>query len=109
VNTFGDLCEFQFVDGPYPVKPEVEKPIKFFVDKGITPPFRSWMTAKHQAFKTLPDGDRVLTITKTIPNFEGVMETIFYLTEYMNRQDEPFDGFAGFSQGIYTVMMMYKV
>jgi malonyl CoA-acyl carrier protein transacylase len=44
-----------------------------------------------------------------MPNFEGAMESIFYLVEYMNRQDEPFDGFAGFSQGIYTVMMMYKV
>ena len=57
----------------------------------------------------LGDGNRELTITKATPNFEGAMETIFYIVEYMNRQDEPFDGFAGFSQGIYTVMMMYKV
>lgn len=67
------------------------------------------MTAKYQAFRTLSDGNRELTITKVMPNFEGAMESIFYLVEYMNRQDEPFDGFAGFSQGIYTVMMMYKV
>ena len=32
INTFGDICEFDFLDGQRPAN---DKPIKYFVDKGI--------------------------------------------------------------------------
>jgi len=95
VNTFGDLCEFQFLDGPH--VPTNTEPIKFFVDKGIVPPYKSWMRQKYLAFVPKPDGMRQAAITKTIPNYEGSMEAVYYIVEYMNRQDQPFDGFACFS------------
>ena len=46
VNTFGDLCDFIFIDGPIVVTNEA--PIKFFVEKGIIPPYKCWMKAKYE-------------------------------------------------------------
>ena len=45
----------------------------------------------------MPDGSQEPAISKTSANFVNVLECIYYIIEYMNRQDEPFDGFAGFS------------
>ena len=51
----GDLCEFTFIDGP---KNATEPPLKYFVDKGITPPFKKWFTGslKKNSIRSLPDG-----------------------------------------------------
>lgn len=32
INTFGEICEFDFLDGP---RTATEKPIPYFVNKGI--------------------------------------------------------------------------
>ena len=45
----------------------------------------------------MPDGSQELAISKTQANFDNVLESVYYIIDYMNRQDEPFDGFAGFS------------
>lgn len=83
VNTFGDICEFVFLDGPMQVT--AEPPIKFFVDKGIVPPYKCWMKAKYFSTVQLPDGGTEVTVTKVLPNFNGAMETIYYLAEFMNK------------------------
>ena len=43
INTLGDLCEFIFIDGP---KNSTEPPLKFFVDRGITPPYKVWLEVR---------------------------------------------------------------
>jgi hypothetical protein len=53
VNTFGDICEFTFLNGPMQAK---EKPIKYFVQKGIVPPFKAWARIVMEPYRTLPDG-----------------------------------------------------
>lgn len=40
IKTFGDLVEFDFIDGPWEVVDD--KPEKFLVAKGFKPPFRGW-------------------------------------------------------------------
>ena len=40
IETFGDLVEFDFLDGPFEVLNE--KPLSYFVAKGISPPYRHW-------------------------------------------------------------------
>ena len=44
INTMGELCEFSFIEG---LRDAQSAPIKFFVDKGIIPPFKRWMTMKY--------------------------------------------------------------
>ena len=41
-------------------------------------------------------------------NYEGVFESIFLILDHMNKQNEPYDGFAGFSQGMFLVQIFYK-
>ena len=59
INTYGDMCEFTFLDGPMHVRPQ-EKPIKYFVKKGIKPPFKAWTLANKEAYRQLDDGKSVL-------------------------------------------------
>jgi hypothetical protein len=69
INTFGEICEFTFLDGPLFVTGE--KPIKYFVDKGIKPPFRSWIVpVTKELYRTLPDGKTELVFTKASRNYE---------------------------------------
>ena len=43
IDTFGSLCNFNFVDGIFQCS--YEKPIQFFVQKGMKPAdFKSWIT-----------------------------------------------------------------
>ena len=105
INTFGELCEFSFIEGRRDAK---EKPIQYFVDMGITPPFKSWMSFKYQPYRSLPDGHREIAITKAQSNVGHVIESTYHLIDYMNRQDEAFDGFAGFSQGNYQINSLMK-
>jgi len=44
INTMGELCDFSFAEG---LRNAVEPPIKYFVDKGITPPYKTWMRMKY--------------------------------------------------------------
>ena len=42
-QTMGELCEFTFIDGI--LNCETEKPLEFFIEKGISQaPFKIWMT-----------------------------------------------------------------
>ena len=40
-ETFGDVCEFTFVDGPWDCL--TEEPLKFFVDRKVPVPFKIWL------------------------------------------------------------------
>lgn len=53
INTYGEMCEFTFIDGPMTAR---DKPIKYFVQKGIKPPFRAWAAISTEPYRTLPDG-----------------------------------------------------
>jgi len=53
-----------------------EPPIKYFVQKGIKPPFKSWGRVLTQPYKTLADGKTVLNISKAVQNYEGFSESI---------------------------------
>ena len=99
VKTFGPICDFDFLDGPWKSR---EKPIKFFVKKGIQPPFNAWSHLKHEPYRTLEDGKTELAITKAIENYEGMNESLSLIFEKLNK-DGPFDGLAGFSQGFFLV------
>ena len=44
INTMGELCEFSFIEGARNAK---DPPIKYFVDKGIAPPYKRWMSMKY--------------------------------------------------------------
>ena len=106
INTMGDICKFSFIDGPRDVK--TDEPIKYFVDKGITPPYKRWMSMRYHPYRTRPDGQVEPAISKTQANFENVIESVYYIVDYMNRQQEPFDGIAGFSQGVYQMQAVFK-
>ena len=99
INTMGDICEFTFIDGPQNVTREA--PIKYFIQRGIKPPYKKWMTLKYEPYRTLPDGTKKFQLQKSIVNFDDVIATNLYILEFMNKQDEPFDGICGFSQGMY--------
>ena len=99
INTLNDICEFTFIDGPKNVTRE--PPLQYFVDKGIVPPYKRWMITKHPPFRTLPDGSTTLAATKTQINFLDGIESVYHIVEIMNKQEEPFDGICGFSQGGY--------
>ncbi len=53
INTMGELCEFRFIEAQVNAK---EPPIKYFVDKGIAPPYKAWMQMKFSPYRTLSDG-----------------------------------------------------
>ncbi len=36
-------------------------------------------------------------MNKTQENYEKMTESIWYIIDHMNKQKEPYDGFAGFS------------
>lgn len=44
INTFGELVEFSFIEG---LRNASDPPIKYFVDKGIVPPYKRWMTMRY--------------------------------------------------------------
>ena len=56
---------------------------------------------KYSPYRTLPDGSQELVVNKVQANFDNVLNHIYYITEHMNSQSEPYDGLAGFSQGNY--------
>ena len=100
IDTMGELCEFSFLDGP--LKEVEEQPIKFFVDRGVEAPFKRWVINKYKAWSF------DVKITKAQTNYEHFTETIDYIVDYMNRQEEPFDGYAGFSQGFYSIQAVLQ-
>ena len=106
INTMGDLCEFSFLEGPLNVAKYA--PIKFFVDRGIVPPYKRWLTHNFYPFDVRSDGTVAPAVSKTEVNYGGILETAYYIIDYMNRQEEPFDGFAGFSQGVYAMQAVLK-
>ena len=106
INTMGDLCEFTFIEGTKNVTRE--GPIKYFVDKGIEPPYKRWFIFNKPIFRSLPDGSTRVSVFKTDANLDDVLESNLYIIEFMNRQDEPFDGFAGFSQGGQVLQTFFK-
>ena len=66
INTFSDLCEFYFIDGPHSVKNM--EPIPYFVERGIKPPFRFWCDfsfTPQTAYKMRSDGSMELVVNKT--------------------------------------------
>lgn len=62
INTFGELCEFYYLDGPRACT--AEEPIPYFVKKGIKPPYKIWNRLMYEPTRTLPDGSQELAITK---------------------------------------------
>lgn len=56
-----------------------------------------------QMYNTLPDGKTELNVTKAIINYGGFQESILLMIDHMNKQELPYDGLAGFSQGYFIV------
>ena len=57
INTFSDICEFSFLDGPHDVKGQ--EPISYFVERGIAAPFKHWSDFLHkidEVYKRTADG-----------------------------------------------------
>ena len=104
-DTFDSLCEFTFIQGIYerPIAP-----IDFFVQKGVQPPYKSWMYNQYKMLRTLKDGTRESAWSKVTPNYVRSVETIQFIFDFLNIQDEPFDGFIGFSQGVYMIQAVYR-
>jgi len=94
INTFSDICEFDFLDGNRTAR---DKPIPYFVNMGIKPPFKSYCSMITQTHKTLPDGKVEMLVNKSTSNFEGPLETVLYIIDHINKQELAFDGIAGFS------------
>ena len=94
IQTFAQIAEFTFLDGPLNAE---EKPLKFFVRKGIKPPYKSWARIVTQPYKTLPDGKVEVAINKVKVNYEGMRESVHHILEHLNAQEEAYDGIAGFS------------
>ena len=61
INTMNDLCDFSFIEG---VRNCSEKPIKYFVERGISPPFKQWMTIKYLPYRNMADGSQEVAISK---------------------------------------------
>ena len=59
INTMGELCEFSFIDG---LRSARDPPVKYFVDKGIQPPYNMWMSMKYQPYRNMPDGTQEYAI-----------------------------------------------
>ena len=106
IQTYSSIAEFTFLDGPLNAE---EKPLKFFVRKGIKPPYKSWARIVTQPYKTLPDGKVEVAINKVKTNYEGIRESVHYILEHLNSQAEPYDGIAGFSQGFFLAKIVYKI
>ena len=81
INTMGELCDFSFIEGP---RNATDAPIKYFVDKGIVPPYKKWMTMRYAMTRALPDGSTEPAISKTQVNFENVIESCLYIFDFMN-------------------------
>ena len=69
-----DLCEFTFIEGN---QNAFDAPIKYFVERGITPPYKRWMTNIYSAYRNLPDGSIELAIQKTQINFANATEFVY--------------------------------
>ena len=82
INTFGDLCDFIFLEGPLESK---DKPIKYFVKKGIKPPYKAWIYNNKPAYRTLPDGKVELQMNRAIENYSYVNEAIWYILDHLNK------------------------
>lgn len=54
------------------------------------------------------DGSQEADYSKVRPVFDRVLESTLYIVDYLNKQDEPFDGIAAFSQGVYQMQMLFK-
>ena len=104
METFDEMCEFVFLEGPV-VSESVEAPMKFFVDRGVTPPYKGWL-----GYERKPGGDPLVemsTWNKNTINFANAHTSIQFVTNFMNKQG-PFDGTCGFSQGSYFLNCLYK-
>ena len=104
--SFDQLCEFSYLDGLWDSYVE---PIEFFVKRGVTPPYKWWLPEKYEPFRNLPDGSTELALGKTQVHFMKAVETVTEIVRFLNEQEEPFDGFAGFSQGVYTFQAVLKI
>ena len=93
--TFGDICEFTFIEGVMPCNST--PPIESFVKRGFVPPFRKWMFNKYLTVRKLSDGTIEPVFNKVTLNYSGALETMQFITDFINMQSEPFDGFIGFS------------
>ena len=87
---------------------KTDKPLKYLVDKGFTPPYRRWLTLRWYHIYRPETGQIEPPVLKTQVNYENTVESVYYIVEYMNRQEEPFDGFAAFSMGICQMQAVYK-
>ena len=98
-DSLDPLCEFTFIEG---LSYCPEKPLDFFIYKlGITPPYKRWIRYKWLPYIKLEDGTITRYATKAIVNYEHFEQTFQFLTDFLNQQDQPFDGFLGFSQGVH--------
>ena len=68
INTMGELCEFSFIDGP--LNAVGEPPIKYFISRGIIPPYKRWVSQKLSPEKIMTSGSDEVGILKTQANFE---------------------------------------
>ena len=75
MGTFEDICEFVFLDAKIDSE---EKPIKFFVDRGIPGPFTVWLNMYYKM--RLPK----ITWNKTQINFGQAEVSLLSIVDFMN-------------------------
>ena len=74
------------------------EPLQYFVERGIKPPYKRWGRFIHKKVsRRREDGSFEFLASQTERNTEDVIEYLYYIIDFMNRQDEAFDGFATFS------------
>ena len=107
IQTFGDLVEFEFIDGPFEV--HNYEPLKVFVKKGFKPPFREWSQHPSEPYRARDDGELEMVINKTTTNSGDEAQSFNIILQQLNSKDEPYDGFIGFSNGFQAVKRFFKV
>ena len=78
----GDLCEFNFIDGP---NVSFDPAIQYFVNKGVTPPYKRWMTMVKRYFYMQPDRNQEVQLSKALPHFRDVIECVMVIANYINK------------------------
>ena len=100
ISTFGELVEFDFVDGP--IIDENEKINQPLIDRGFPGPHKKFMLLTGWSLK----GNWDRTSSKTKINVTQMEMSVKSVIEHINKQDEPYDGFAGFCLG-FNFMVLF--
>ena len=108
INTTAALCEYTFLEGGSISR---SRPDPFLVARGFKPPYKSWQRANYpypfMEKQVLADGNLEPVRSLCQVNSVHIEGSLWHLIEFLNSQDEPFDGFAAFSQGMAFLLTFF--